>query len=64
MKSTIFWDITLCSQLKVVRHFRGIYCLHLQGQINRARYQCLATCFHAGIFLGLFDPKDGGDMFL
>jgi hypothetical protein len=25
----------------------------------------LATCFHAGIFFGLFfDPEDGGDMFL
>jgi hypothetical protein len=25
----------------------------------------LATCFHAGILLGLsFDPEDGGDMFL
>jgi hypothetical protein len=25
----------------------------------------LATCFHAGIFLGLFfDPEDGGDLFL
>jgi hypothetical protein len=23
----------------------------------------LATCFHVGIFLGLFDPEDGGDMF-
>jgi hypothetical protein len=24
----------------------------------------LATCFHAGILLVLFDPEDGGDMFL
>jgi hypothetical protein len=24
----------------------------------------LATCFHAGILLGLFDPEDGGDVFL
>jgi hypothetical protein len=24
----------------------------------------LATCFHAGLLLGLFDPEDGGDMFL
>jgi hypothetical protein len=26
-------------------------------------FALLATCFHAGIFLGLFfDPEDGGDM--
>jgi hypothetical protein len=24
----------------------------------------LATCFHAGIVLSLFDPEDGGDIFL
>jgi hypothetical protein len=24
----------------------------------------LATCFHAGILLGLFDPEDGDDTFL
>jgi hypothetical protein len=22
------------------------------------------ACFHAGILLGLFDPEDGGDMFI
>jgi hypothetical protein len=32
MKSSIFWDITLCSLLKINRYFGGIYCLHLQGQ--------------------------------
>jgi hypothetical protein len=39
-KSTIFWDITLCSFLKVNQCFGGIYRLHLHGQIiSRARYQ-------------------------
>jgi hypothetical protein len=28
MKSTIFWDITPCSPLKVKRRFGGIYRLH------------------------------------
>jgi hypothetical protein len=23
-----------------------------------------SKCFHSGIFLGSFDPEDGGDMFL
>jgi hypothetical protein len=30
-KSTIFWDITPCSPLKVNRRFGGTYRLHLQG---------------------------------
>jgi hypothetical protein len=47
MKSTIFWDITLCSPLKVNQSFRAL----------------LATCFYSGIFLRLFfGPEDGGDV--
>jgi hypothetical protein len=69
MKSTIiFWDTAPCNPLKVDRRFGGAHCLHRQGRISRARYQSertqLATCFHAAISLGLFDPEDGGDMFL
>jgi hypothetical protein len=30
MKSTVFWDITPCSPLKVNRNFGGTYRLHLQ----------------------------------
>jgi hypothetical protein len=68
MKSSIFWDITLCSPLKVNRHFGGTYRLHLQVQIHRARYQCeyrvLATWFHAGILLRLIWPWRWRRMFL
>jgi hypothetical protein len=32
LKSTIFWDITSCSPLKVSRRLGGTYRLHLQGQ--------------------------------
>jgi hypothetical protein len=40
MESTIFWDITPCSPLKVNRHFGGAYRLQLQGRrISRARNQ-------------------------
>jgi hypothetical protein len=40
MKNAIFWDITLCSPLKVNRHFGGTYCLCLQGpRIRRERNQ-------------------------
>jgi hypothetical protein len=34
MKSSIFWEITLCSPLKDNVRFGGIYRLHLQGRIT------------------------------
>jgi hypothetical protein len=52
VKSSIFWDITSCSPLKVNRRFGG-------------RCRLLATCFHASYLLYLFfDPEDGSDIFL
>jgi hypothetical protein len=39
LNSIMFWDITPCSPLKVNRRFGETYRLHLQGKINRARYQ-------------------------
>jgi hypothetical protein len=64
MKSSIFWDITPYSPLKVNRRFGGTCCLHLQSRrISRGSLQ-LTTCFHAGFLLVLFDPEDGGFMFL
>jgi hypothetical protein len=33
-KSSIFWDVTLCSPLKVSPRFGGIYRIHLQGRIT------------------------------
>jgi hypothetical protein len=53
MKSTIFWDITLCGPLKVNQHFEGTCRLHLQGRII-SKQGLLATCFQAGSLLGLF----------
>jgi hypothetical protein len=44
MKSYIFSDITPWSPLKINWRFGGIYRLHLQSQINRARYQCEIRC--------------------
>jgi hypothetical protein len=32
MKSSVFWDITPCSPLKVNQHFRGTCHFHFQGQ--------------------------------
>jgi hypothetical protein len=48
MKSSVFWDITTCSPLKVSRCFRGTYRLHFQGRISRARYQREAGCKQVG----------------
>jgi hypothetical protein len=57
MKSSIFWDITPCSPLKVNWRFGGTCRLHLQGRkISRARNQ-RESRWQA-------DPEDGGDMFL
>jgi hypothetical protein len=64
MKSTIFWDITPCSPLKVNRRFGGKYRLNLQSRrISRPRHQ--ATSFTLVSCLDyFFDPEDGGHMFL
>jgi hypothetical protein len=69
MKSTVFWDITLCSRLKVNRRFGETYRHHRQGrqisQVRNQRKAVLATSFHAGFLLGFFfDPEDEGDKFL
>jgi hypothetical protein len=72
-KNSIFWDITLCSPLKVNIYFGGTYRLHLQGRrISHARNHyasrwelkpLLVTSFRARILRGLFfGPEDGGDM--
>jgi hypothetical protein len=40
MKSSVFWDIMLCSPLKVNKYFEGKCCLHFQGKIiSQARKQ-------------------------
>jgi hypothetical protein len=33
MKTTVFWDIVLCSLVEVYWRFRGACCLHHQGSI-------------------------------
>jgi hypothetical protein len=41
VKSSIFWNIILCSPLKFNRHLGGACCLHLQAwRISQARNQC------------------------
>jgi hypothetical protein len=57
MKSSVFWDITPCNLVTINQHFGGIYRLHLQGSVSQARNK-----HDAGS--KLFNPEDGGDMFL
>jgi hypothetical protein len=67
MKSSIFWDITPCSLLKVIRRFGGTCHPNLKGRrINPARNKRESSwqAELAGFLLGLFfDTDDGGDMF-
>jgi hypothetical protein len=45
MKSSIFWDISLCSPLNVNRRFGGTCRFHLQGNQHKAgSKQSLQTC--------------------
>jgi hypothetical protein len=67
-KSSISWDITQCSPMKVNRPFGGTYRLHLEGRrISRARNQSeskvqFSARFHSGFLLGSsFEPEDKGD---
>jgi hypothetical protein len=50
MKSTIFWDVTLCRPVEVHRRFGG-----------RATIRVCLSCFLLGLF---FDLEDGGNTFL
>jgi hypothetical protein len=47
MKSSVFWDITLCSPLKVNRRFGETYRLHLQS----SAYYLLSCWFLAWFIL-------------
>jgi hypothetical protein len=64
VKSSVFWDITLCSPLQVNQRFGGTCFLFLQGErISQARHQCEVggkQTFH-DLFYNL---KDGGNIFL
>jgi hypothetical protein len=44
--------------------YRRVLSPAIQRPVVRWRHtDLLATCFHAGVMFGLFDPEDGGDMF-
>jgi hypothetical protein len=57
-RDSIFWDITLCSLLKVNRQFGGTCYLHLQGwRVSEARNK-----HETGS--STFNPDNEGDVFL
>lgn len=39
MKSTIFWNVTSCSPLKVNTRFGGKYRFYFRGRISRGKYR-------------------------
>jgi hypothetical protein len=39
MKSSVFWDIRPCGQVKGSRYFERVYRLHLHGQSKRSKNQ-------------------------
>jgi hypothetical protein len=66
MKSSILWDITLCSPLKINRRFGGTCHFHFQDpRISQANTIMKQAAVLSGLLLGLFfDLEGGGDMFL
>lgn len=73
MKSSVFWDVSPYSPLKVNLWFSGTCCFHLQGQrIGQSKnhheigskQSYLAVCFMLVSHLPFPNPKVGGDMFL
>jgi hypothetical protein len=34
MKMAVFWVVAPCRLVRVYRRFRGLYCLHHQGEVN------------------------------
>lgn len=58
IRSSAFWDIMLCTLVKVNEHFGVTYCLHLQGQ--RLTHILFAACFVLVSLLS--DPEEGGDV--
>jgi hypothetical protein len=63
MESSVFWIIRPSSPVKVNRLFRGTYRLHSHvRRVGQKRKQNEAGR-DVFLFLLLFDPEDGGDIF-
>jgi hypothetical protein len=60
----IFWDITLCSPLKVIQRFGATYRFHLQFGISRAVICVKAGGKSRGILFDLFDAEGRCYLFL
>jgi hypothetical protein len=60
LKSTILWDITPCSPLRVNRRFGGTYRLHLQDRkIGEAKNQRESTWVDSERTTLRYIPEDG-----
>jgi hypothetical protein len=45
MKSSILWDITRCSPMKLNRRFRATYCFHIQSRLRLVPAFTLICCW-------------------
>jgi hypothetical protein len=62
LESSIFGDITPCSQLNANRRYGGTCRFHLQSRKVSQVEPCFACCLHHAGF-SLFNTEDGGDIF-
>jgi hypothetical protein len=65
MKNSVLWVVTQCSYGRL-QCFGGTCSLQLKGQrVSQSETCRTRLCAYAGVLLGLlFDPEDGGDIFL
>jgi hypothetical protein len=64
-KSSVFLDITSCSQVEVNQHSRATYYLYLQGHGITCQARSAFCSLQVGCLLGLlFDTQEGSNIFL
>jgi hypothetical protein len=51
MKMAVFWVVVPCRLVWVYRHFRGLYCLHPQGDQSTRCYNSESSHLHVRMFI-------------
>jgi hypothetical protein len=63
MKMIAFWDIAPCSPVEVDQRFRGVYCLHHQGDGNHSeschlQYKASLNCLELEVMYSLSNFRE------